>query len=163
MYYNYHTSSVFLYPVVKLCIKDILQHKTWCEYSTIRLCFNTWGPSTSVGLLLLHSRGGGTSGFQVRGMIEGLFWVWNFWFWDDFVGGKIWQVFFGWLDLSRDILDIQTTQDSWWCPHISEIYEAWKFDMGFFLRFIFGPGIFWGFDICSHSIIPAVWNPKYPL
>ena len=41
-------------------------------------------------------------------MIEGLFWVWNFWFWDYFVGGKIWQVFFGWLDLSRDILDIQT-------------------------------------------------------
>ena len=34
--------------------------------------------------------------------------------------------------------------------------------MGFFLRFIFGPGIFWGFDICSHSIIPAAWNPKYP-
>ena len=41
-------------------------------------------------------------------MIEGLFWVWNFWFWDYFVGGKIWQVFFGWLDVSRDILDIET-------------------------------------------------------
>ena len=26
----------------------------------------------------------------------------------NFLGRKIWQVFFGWLDLSRDILGIQT-------------------------------------------------------
>ena len=27
------------------------------------------------------------------------------------------------------------------------MYEAWKLNMGFFFRFIFGPGIFGGFDI----------------
>ena len=36
---------------------------------------------------------GGYSGFQVTGMIEGFFWVWNFRF-RNFLGTKIWQVFF---------------------------------------------------------------------
>ena len=110
MYYNYQNCSVFLYPVVKLCMKDILQHKTWCEYSKIRLCFNTWGPSTSVGFLLLPSGGGGggTYGFQVRGMIEGLFLDLKFLILGLFCGWKNLAIFFGWLDLSRDILDIQT-------------------------------------------------------
>ena len=37
---------------------------------------------------------GGYSGFQVTGMIEGLFWVWNFRFREFFWVGKFWQVFF---------------------------------------------------------------------
>ena len=35
-----------------------------------------------------------------------------------------------------------------------------KFAMEFFSRFIFGPGIFWRFDFCPHSIIPVTWNPE---
>ena len=35
-----------------------------------------------------------------------------------------------------------------------------KFAMEFFSRFIFGPGIFWRFDFCPHSIIPITWNPE---
>ena len=35
----------------------------------------------------------GFSGFQVTGMIEGFFWVWNFWFKEIFWVGKFWQVF----------------------------------------------------------------------
>ena len=95
-------------------------------------------------------------------MIKGFFWVWNFWLWD-FLGGKIWQVFFGWLDLSRDILDIQTIPRFMMVP--TYLRNLWGLEIrrGIFLRFIFGPGIFGGFDICSHLIIPAAWNPKYPL
>ena len=40
-------------------------------------------------------------GFQVTGMIEGFVWVSNFRC-REFLGTKIWQVVFGWLDLSRD-------------------------------------------------------------
>ena len=36
---------------------------------------------------------GGYSEFQVMGMIEGFLWVWNFRF-RDFLGRKIWEVFF---------------------------------------------------------------------
>ena len=77
-------------------------------------------------------------------MIEGLFWVWNFWFWDYFVGRKIWQVFFGWLDLSRDInfWIFKQCEDSWWCPH-NNLQNLWGLEIqhGIFFRFIFGPGI----------------------
>ena len=34
--------------------------------------------------------------------------------------------------------------------------------MGFSWVLIFGPGIFWGFDSCTHSIIPVTRNPEVP-
>ena len=50
----------------------------------------------------------GYSGFQVKWMIDRIFWVWNFRFWDFFGGvGKFGKYVFGWLDLSGDFLGIQ--------------------------------------------------------
>ena len=53
--------------------------------------------------------------------------------------------------------------------YILETFKAQKFGMGYFLcvggrggGVIFGPGIFWGFDFCLHSIIPVTWNLEYP-
>ena len=50
---------------------------------------------------ILGAQGVEYPGFQVMGMIKGLFGVLKFRF-REFWGRKIWQVFFGWLDLSRD-------------------------------------------------------------
>ena len=35
--------------------------------------------------------------------------------------------------------------------------------MGFLGGLIFGPGIFWAFDFCSHLIIHVTLNREYPL
>ena len=47
-----------------------------------------------------HPRGegggvGGISGFQVTGMIEGYFWVWDFQFWDFFGSENLASIFLG--------------------------------------------------------------------
>ena len=121
-----------------------------------------WGPSTSVGLFLLPSGGGGgTLDFKWRGWSKD-FLGFEIFYSGIFLGGKIWPVFFGWLDLSRDILDIQTIWRFVMVPTYLRNLQGLEIQHGIFVRFIFGPGIFGGFDICSHSIITAVWNPKYP-
>ena len=54
------------------------------------------------------------------------------------------------------------------CFCLLEIFKAWKFGRGFFgvnfrSRDLLGVlGIFCGFDLCPHSIIPFTWNLEYP-
>ena len=50
---------------------------------------------------ILAAQGVEYPGFQVTGMIEGFLGALKFRF-REFLGRKIWLVFFGWLDLSRD-------------------------------------------------------------
>ena len=60
-----------------------------------------------------REEGGGTPKFQETGTIEGLFWV-EIFNSGIFSGWKIWQVFFGWLDLSRDFFgDSKQSEYSW--------------------------------------------------
>ena len=99
---------------------------------------------------------------------SGIFWL-----------GKFCMYFFGWLDFRRDFLGIQNNltirgsvrvsrprtsannvQPNLFC--FLETFKARKFDMGFFGELTFGPGNFWGFDFCLHSIIPVTWNLEYP-
>ena len=46
-------------------------------------------------ILVLQTRGGGYSGFQVTGMIEGFFWVWKFRFRDFFGYENLASIFLG--------------------------------------------------------------------
>ena len=52
--------------------------------------------------IMLTPPGGGGSGFQVTGMIEGFFGVWNFRLWDFFGVAKFGKYFSVWPDLSWD-------------------------------------------------------------
>ena len=52
--------------------------------------------------------GGGYSGFQMTGMIEGFFWVRNFRFQDFFGKEDLARIFMGWFVLSRDSWGIQS-------------------------------------------------------
>ena len=101
----------------------------------------------------------------------------KWWRWWKFFGGfDIFLLgFFFWkknltsIDLSRDFQGIRNNLKI----HGSEMFKAWKSDMGFWGGLIFGPGIFGvllealqkflGFDFCPLSIIPVAWNPEYPL
>ena len=57
--------------------------------------------------------GVGYFGFQVTGMIGGFFLGLKFSIQgSQFLGRKIWQIFFSWLDLSRDFLGIDIYIDS---------------------------------------------------
>ena len=89
----------------------------------------------------------GYSGFQVTGMVEGFFWVWNSWFRND-------------VTLHHECFD--ETENVLGC------LESWKFNMGYFLRgrgVLFSPGTFsvlletlgtlLAFDFYPHSIIPV--------
>ena len=87
---------------------------------------------------VLKKNPGGDSGFQVTGMIEGFFGFEIF----DFgisLGTKFWQVFFGWLDLSRDSFGYSKQyEDSVIVPRYPgcvvplEFFKPRKFGMGFF-------------------------------
>ena len=78
----------------------------------------------------------------------------NFFFW---VGGD----FFGYSKQSEDLLPLC-------CRVVLQIkfnqLQTWarKFVVGVLVGLIFGPGIFWGFDFCPHSVIPITWNLECP-
>ena len=98
----------------------------------------------------------GYSGFDVTGMIKGFIWVWNFWFWDFFWVGKIWQVYF-WVAWKVGIFFLGggglfrtnylkicgsaciTQPRSCAIKFNQSCFPFWRFFDGL----IFGPGLFW--------------------
>ena len=105
----------------------------------------------------------------------------------NFLGRNIWQVFsWGWLDLIRDFLGVfkiiwrfvvvptysgrvvlpikynQIKYNVLYHLMLSRNFRDSEIRHGIFGGLLFGPGIFWGFDFCLHSIIPFTWNPEYP-
>ena len=109
---------------------------------------------------------GGHSKSQATGITEGFFGAWNFRV-PDFLSTKFSQVFFGWLDLSRNLFRYsKQSEDSWKCFvlknfvfHVISFNTFWKFlRHGNSAWDIFGANFwsrdFFGFDFCPHSIIP---------
>ena len=45
---------------------------------------------------------------------------------------------------------------------LSGNFEGLKIWLQIFGRFIFGPGIFWGFDFFNLSIVPTTWKLRVP-
>ena len=83
-------------------------------------------------------RGKGYSGFQVTGLIEGFLGMWIFPF-RNFLGKKIWQVFFGgWLYFSKDFLrylkqfEKSNIQFLMFLFFVLYHFKARKFGMGLF-------------------------------
>ena len=145
-----------------MCIKDILQHKTWWEYSTIRLCFNTWGSSTSVGLLLLPSGGGGPLDFKWGGWLKDFFGFEFLILLGLFCGWKNLASIFGCLDLSRDILDIQTIPRFMMVP--TYLRNLWGLEIrhGIFFEVYFWSRDFLGFWYLLPFDHPCSLKSKVP-
>ena len=100
---------------------ESIKERLWCPFLFV-LCTNL-PPLCSEGLKWSEqpSRGGGYSGFQVTGMIEGFLWVFEgfLWVWNIqfrvFFGRKNFGMyFFGWVDLSRDFFwEFKQFEDLW--------------------------------------------------
>ena len=95
-----------------------------------------------------------------------------------FLGGKILQISFWWLDLSWDFLGVfkaiwrflvHCSSDVSW-PRSSANKVRLSKGVNFWSKDFFGGGggllealrILGGFDFCTHSIIPVTWNPERP-
>ena len=92
--------------------------------------------------------GGGYSGFQVTGMIKGLFWVWNFQFWDFFRKenfGKLffWVAWFKWGFFG--VFQLMFVFFVLYHFMLSGNFYGLEIQLGIFLVLNFGSGIFLGF------------------
>ena len=164
--------------VATLCY-DLFIHFscTLCWNSGNCQCRNISGISLFQAFTQIAECPGGYSTFQITEVMKGFLWVSNFCL-HDFLGRKIF-VFFGWLDLRRNVLGIQNNLKirggvciSWPCSSAIKVqpklfcflwtFKAGKFGMGFFWSLIFGSGIFGGFVESPHSIIPSHLKSRLP-
>ena len=88
----------------------------------------------------------------------GIFWVWKFWQVLFLVAWFKLGIFFG----IQNNLKIRDSSCVSWLHSSSGNFCGSEIWQEIFWGLNFGPGIFWGFDFCSHSIIPVTWNLDYP-
>ena len=62
------------------------------------------------------------------------------------MGRTIWRLFLGWLNLSKDILGIESN-----LRICGSTFLELSFDSGIFGGFVGSPRDFFGFDFCPHS------------
>ena len=109
------------------------------------------------------------SGFQVTEMNRRILGGLKFPIPGLFGGRKIWQVFFGWLNLRGDFLGIQSNLKNPSSALVSQPQTQAIKRLGIRQGRIFCPGIFLGmagrprdFFFLPHSIVPVTWNLEYP-